>query len=42
MKIYNRIVYDKDNNILLEDSYEHTGPIAHAGGDAVKAALLLE
>ena len=26
MKIYNRIVYDKDNNILLEDSYEYTGP----------------
>ena len=41
MKIYNRIIYDKDNNILLEDSYEYTGPIAHAGGDAVKAAIVV-
>ena len=43
MKIYNRIVYDKDNNLLIEDSYEYTGPIAHAGGggDLVKSAIVV-
>lgn len=32
MKIYNKIVFDKDDNIIEEDSYEYSGPIAHCGG----------
>jgi hypothetical protein len=31
MKIYNKIVYDFDNNIIEEDSYEYEGPITLAG-----------
>ena len=27
MKIYNKIVWDKDYNILEEDSYEYNGPV---------------
>ncbi len=30
MKIYNKIVYDIDNNIIEEDSYEYEGPLALA------------
>jgi len=30
MKIYNKIVYDKDLNIIEEDSYEYNGPVARA------------
>ncbi len=32
MKIYTKIVLDKDNNIIEEQSYDYTGPIAHCGG----------
>ena len=32
MKIYNKIVLDKDNNIIEEDSFEYTGPITYCGG----------
>ena len=39
MKIYNRIVYDKDNNVLIEDSYEYNGPVAKCDGDDVKTAI---
>ena len=37
MKIYNKIIYDKDNNIIFEDSYEYNGDIVQAGsiGDSV-------
>ena len=37
MKIYNKIVFDKDDNIIFEDSYEYNGKISHCGsiGDAV-------
>ena len=37
MKIYNKIIYDINNNIIYEDSYEYNGPItkADAVGDAV-------
>ena len=31
MKIYNKIVYDFDNNIIEEDSYEYEGPVTLAG-----------
>tara|TARA_B100000902_G_scaffold119878_1_gene120276 strand:+ start:430 stop:2928 length:2499 start_codon:yes stop_codon:yes gene_type:complete len=30
MKVYNKIVYDKDNNIIEEDSYDYDGPVAQA------------
>ena len=32
MKIYNKIVYDKYDHIIEEDSYEYTGKVALAGG----------
>ena len=32
MKIYKKIVYDKDDNIIEEISYEHHGQVAQAGG----------
>lgn len=32
MKIYNKIVWDKDGNIIEEDSYEYNGPLTHLGG----------
>tara|TARA_R100001509_G_scaffold165374_1_gene146708 strand:- start:2179 stop:2511 length:333 start_codon:yes stop_codon:yes gene_type:complete len=31
MKIYNKIVWDKDGNIIEEDSYEYNGPLTHLG-----------
>ena len=31
MKIYNKIVYDFDNNIIEEDYYEYNGPLTLAG-----------
>ena len=41
MKIYNKIIYDKDNNIIFEDSYEYNGDIVQAGsvGDAIGDVL---
>ena len=32
MKIYNKIVWDKDGNVIEEDSYEYNGPVAYAMG----------
>lgn len=32
MKIYSRMVFDKDNNLIESESYEHTGPVAQCGG----------
>mgnify|MGYP003631230583 CR=1 FL=1 len=32
MRIYNKIVYDKDMNVIEEDSYEHKGPITKLKG----------
>ena len=40
MKIYKKIVYDKDDNIIEEDSYEHHGQVAQAGG-AVKKIIIV-
>ena len=31
MKIYNKIVFDKDNNIIEEDHFEYNGPISYCG-----------
>ena len=41
MKIYNKIVYDKNDNIIEEDSYEYHGPIAKASGDDIKTAVTI-
>ena len=32
MKIYKKIVYDKDMKVIEEDSYDYKGPITKAGG----------
>ena len=32
MKIYTKIILDKDNNYILKDYYEHKGKIASAMG----------
>lgn len=32
MKIYNKIVWDKDGNILEEDSFEYEGPVVEMKG----------
>lgn len=39
MKVYNKIVYDKDMNIIEEDSYEYKGPVTvckGGGGNPIK------
>ena len=41
MKIYNKIVYDKYNNVIEEDSYDYYGPVAKADGDTVKQAVVV-
>ena len=38
MKIYNKIVYDINDNIIEEDSYEYEGPLTLAGPTFVAAA----
>ena len=30
MKVYTKIVYDKDDNIIQEQSYDYNGPVAQA------------
>ena len=40
MKIYKKIVYDKDDNIIEEDSYEHHGQVAQAGGSVKKIIII--
>jgi len=40
VKIYKKIVYDKDNNIIEEDSYEHHGQVAQAGGSVKKLIII--
>ena len=30
MKVYTKIVYDKDDNIIEEQSYDYNGPVAQA------------
>lgn len=36
MKIYKKIVFDKDDNIIEEDSYEYNGPVAQCKGNPFK------
>lgn len=31
MKIYNKIIFDKNNNIIFEDSYNYSGPLGECG-----------
>jgi hypothetical protein len=31
MKVYTKIVYDKDDNIIEQHSYDYDGPVSHAG-----------
>jgi len=40
VKIYKKIVYDKDDNIIEEDSYEYHGQVAQAG-DTVKKIIIV-
>ena len=41
MKIYNKkIVYDKNDNIIEEDSYEYHGKVAQAGGSVKKNIIV--
>ena len=40
MKIYKKIVYDKDDNIIEEDSYEYNGEIAHTGSFFKKVVVI--
>ena len=40
MKIYKKIVYDKDDNIIEEDSYEYHGQVAQAGGTLKKIIII--
>ena len=41
MKIYKKIVYDKNDNIIEEDSYEYQGQVAQAGGDTIKKIIVI-
>ena len=40
MKVYKKIVYDKDMNVIEEDSYDYKGPVTECkgggGGNPIK------
>ena len=40
MKIYKKIVYDKDDNIIESESYEYHGKVAQAGGSLKKIIII--
>ena len=40
MKIYKKIVYDKDDNIIESESYEYHGKVAQAGGSVKKIIII--
>ena len=46
MKIYTKIIFDKNNQLIKEEFYEHNGPIAFAGihydYKSTKSAKLME
>ena len=46
MKIYTKIIFDKNNRLIKEEFYEHNGPIAFAGihydYKSTKSAKLME
>ena len=41
MKIYKKIVYDKNDNIIEENSYEYQGQVAQAGGSVKKVIAVV-
>ena len=41
MKIYKKIVYDKDDNIIESESYEYHGEVAQAGGNPIKKIIVI-
>lgn len=41
MKIYKKIVYDKDDNIIESESYEYHGEVAQAGGSTIKKIIIV-
>ena len=41
MKIYKKIVYDKDDNIIESESYEYHGEVAQAGGSTIKKIIVV-
>ena len=41
MKIYKKIVYDKNDNIIEENSYEYQGQITQAGGSVKKVIAVV-
>ena len=41
MKVYNKIIYDKNNNIIYEDSYNYNGPVAKADSEDIKTAVVI-
>jgi len=40
VKIYKKIVYDKDDNIIESESYEYHGEVAQAGGSVKKIIII--
>jgi len=41
VKIYKKIVYDKDDNIIESESYEYHGEVAQAGGNPIKKIIVI-
>jgi len=41
VKIYKKIVYDKDDNIIESESYEYHGEVAQAGGSTIKKIIVV-
>jgi len=40
VKIYKKIIYDKDDNIIESESYEYHGEVAQAGGSVKKIIII--
>jgi hypothetical protein len=41
MKIYKKIVFDKNDNVIEEESFEYTGEVAKAGGSTFKKLVVI-
>ena len=41
MKIYKKIVFDKNDNVIEEESFEYTGEVAKAGGSTFKKLVII-
>ena len=37
MKIYKKIIYDKDMKVIEEDSYDYNGPVVECKGNPFKS-----